>query len=110
MMLPRQIKILDVTYSVEYVDKPSDVDIHKRKALWGQIDYWTRTIRVYDNGRQESDTWQTLWHEIIHGICEKLKLESGEAGEIGEDEKLVDLLATGINSVLHDNGWFNGEA
>ena len=102
--LPSEVKILDVVYSIEYIEKPSDVDIFKRKSLWGQIDFWTRTIRIYDNGRQASDVWQTIWHEVLHGLCEKLDVDS-EKGKLSENEKAVDLLATGINSVLIDNGW-----
>jgi hypothetical protein len=101
--LPTSIKILDVTYTIEYVDKPSDVDIFKRRALWGQCDFWTRTIRVYRDNRQPEDVWQTLWHEIFHAICEKLDLEKREIGRLNDDEHLIDLLATGINSVLFDN-------
>lgn len=103
-VLPNRIKIIDLIYTVEYVDKPSDVDIHRRSSLWGQCDFWTRTIRVYRNDRSESDIWQTLWHEIVHAICEKLHLEAKE-GDLGDQENIVDLLATGINAVLQDNGF-----
>jgi len=96
--LPNRIKLFDVVYNITYVDKPSDVDIYKRNSLFGQVDYWTRTIRIYHNGRSEADIWQTLWHEIIHAICEKLKLE-----DLRKDEHATDLLATGINSIILDN-------
>jgi hypothetical protein len=102
--LPKQVKILDVLYSIEYVEKPSDVDIYKRESLWGQVDYWTRTIRIYDNDRQSADVWQTVWHEVLHALCQKLDIDSSD-GKLGADEKALDLLATGINSVLLDNGW-----
>lgn len=102
MNLPTQIKVIDMTYAIEYVDKPSDVDIYRREALWGQIDYWTRTIRVYHNNRSEADLWQTLWHEIIHAICEKLHI-STQDGLLNTNETAVDLLATAINAVLQDN-------
>lgn len=105
--LPYSVKIFDVMYSIEYVEKPSDVDIFKRESLWGQVDFWTRTIRIYRNDRQASDVWQTLWHEILHAVCTKLALEV-ESGKLSDDEKAIDLLATGINSVLLDNGWFRG--
>jgi len=54
-MKPNKVNILGIEYSITYLDKPSDVDIYKRESLWGQIDYWTRTIRIYDNGRPEED-------------------------------------------------------
>lgn len=96
--LPKEIKIFDITYKITYTNKPSEVDIFKRESLWGQIDYWTRTIRIYNNGLSIDDIWQRIWHELLHGICDKLKLEDLKA-----DEKVVDLLATGINSIIVDN-------
>ncbi len=101
--LPTQIKLFDVVYQIEYVDNPSDVDMFKRDSLWGQLDYWTRTIRVYKNDRQRSDIWQTIWHELLHAICTKLIIET-EQGKLNNNEKVIDLLATGINSILMNNG------
>lgn len=98
--LPDEVKIFDVTYKIIYVDNPSEVDVDKREALWGQIDYWTRTIRVYHNGRSINDIWHTLWHEMIHAVCEKMKIET-----IEKDEKDIDLLATGINSIIVNNNF-----
>ena len=100
--LPSRVKVLDVVYAVEYVDKPSDVDVFRRQSLWGQCDYWTRTIRVYRNDLSESDIRQTLWHEVLHAICEKLHI-STEAGKLNDNETAIDLLATAINAVLQDN-------
>lgn len=102
-MKPEIINILGITYKVEYVDKPSDVDIFKREAMWGQLDYWTRTIRIYDNGRCIEDVWQAIFHEILHGIAEALKLSSLQKEE-NHDE--LDILALAIIDVLTRNGWF----
>ena len=103
MNLPSSVKIFDVVYEIEYVEKPSDVDIYKRQSLWGQIDYWTRTIRVYRNDRQDSDVMQTLWHEVIHGIAMALHIDD----DVSDEDNIVDLLATGINNVVVDNDWVN---
>jgi hypothetical protein len=100
---PDEIVILGVRYAVEYVDKPSDVDVFKRKSLWGQIDYWTRTIRVYDNGRSSEDVYQTLMHEILHGIGEALHIDNMCGEEV--DEKLIDTLALALVDVLFRNKW-----
>lgn len=100
--LPVEVKIIDVIYKVEYVDKPSDVDIFKRQTLWGQCDFWTRTIRVYSNDRTDTDIRQTLWHEILHALSEKLRINT-ENGDLNSQENVIDLLATGINAVLQDN-------
>lgn len=70
---PSSVNILGIVYQIEYVDKPSDVDIFKRKTLWGQIGFWTRTIRVYDRGnRPIEDVWQMIFHEVLHGIADAL--------------------------------------
>ena len=102
MNLPAQVKILDVVYTIAYVDKPSEVDFQGRKSMWGQVDFWTRSIRVYAADRSQSDQRQTLWHEVLHALCEKLHVEVKE-GELVDDEKTIDLLATGINTILMDN-------
>lgn len=96
--MPTEIKILDKIYTIEYMDKPSDVDLYKRDSLWGQVDYWTHSIRIYKTNRSNIEMWHTIWHEILHAICEHLKLDS-----IKKDEKIIDLLALGINSVISDN-------
>lgn len=90
-------------YTVDYVAKLGDVDIFARSSeMTGQIDYVTATIRVYDGGRHESVIRQTLWHEIVHAICFGLHI-STDKGELGNNEKVVDMLATGINLVIQDN-------
>jgi len=100
-MKPDKVNILGVEYSIEYVDNPANVDMYKRESLWGQIDYWTRTIRIYDNGRSPEDVWRALLHEILHGISEPLKLKLKE--EAMHDE--LDLLSIALTDVLFRNGW-----
>ena len=100
-MKPKKVNIIGIEYAVEYVDKPSDVDIYKRDSMWGQIDYWTRTIRVYDNGRSEEDVFQTLLHEVLHGIAEALKLYLAKK----ENHDDLDILALALTDVLFRNGW-----
>ena len=100
-MKPKKVNIIGIEYAVEYVDKPSDVDIYKRDSMWGQIDYWTRTIRVYDNGRPVEDVFQTLLHEVLHGIANALKLDL--AKEENHDE--IDILALALTDVLFRNDW-----
>ena len=101
-MRPEKVNIVGVKYTIEYKDKPSDVDIFRRKSLWGQIDFWTRTIRVYDGGRSDSDIWETIFHEVLHGIAEALKLKS-----LGDDNNHDELsiLALALADVLFRNGW-----
>lgn len=92
-----KINILGIEYTISYCDNPSEVDIHKRSSYWGQIDYWTRSIRIYANGRTKEDIFQTILHEVIHGIVEQMHLKD-------IDEKTVDCLATGLADTMIRNG------
>ena len=104
MNKPKEVNILGLVYSIEYVDKPSEVDIFKRNSLWGQIDYWTRTIRIYDNKRPESDLLETLMHEILHGITQALKIKVN-GNDLYKDEDAIELLALALADTLIRNSW-----
>jgi hypothetical protein len=93
-----------MTYSINYVDNPAEVDIYKRSSKWGQIDYWTRSIRIYDNGRAIEDIWQTILHEVIHGIAEALNLSA-----LNADEAQIDLLALALSDIFFRNSWIRLE-
>lgn len=97
---PEGVNILGVPYRIIYVDNPVDVDRDKREALWGSIDHWERVIRIYDKGRVPEDTWQTLIHEVIHGIASALNLEA-----LNSDHEIVDFLALALTDVLIRNAW-----
>jgi hypothetical protein len=99
---PKEVNILGIVYRVEYVDKPSDVDIFKRDSLWGQIDYWTRTIRIYDHQRTVEDLWETVMHEVLHGIAYALKLKM-LSDEANHDE--LGILSVALMDTLFRNGW-----
>ena len=105
LIKPTEINILGKIYKITYVDKPSDVDIYKRESLWGQIDYWTRTIRVYDNNASEEDIWEILWHEMLHGIAESLKLKSLQCNK-DEEKQRPGSIGPGYNRYVISNGWF----
>lgn len=101
---PVTIKILNAEYQISYEAKPSDVDIFKRESAWGQIDFWTRTIRIYDNKTTTADILHTLLHEILHGLVEALHIELlSKSDTQKENEKIIDLLAVGLTSVFLDN-------
>lgn len=101
---PNNLVILGTPYSIEYVDKPSEVDLYKRESLWGQIDYWTRTIRIYDNGNADEDVWHTILHEVLHGITNGLKLTELDK-DANHDEMIV--LALALVDVMVRNGWLD---
>lgn len=102
-MKPNSINILGREYRVIYCEKPSDVDIYGRSSLWGQVDFWTRTIRVYDNGRTEIDLLQTLLHESLHAITTDLNIT--EITKDSNEEEIIDLLALALADMLTRNGW-----
>lgn len=100
--LPTSVKIIDQVY----LDNPSKVDIFNRKSLWSQIDYWTHSIRIYrPDGRTDLEVWNTIIHEILHGIIDGLKIEEIQGLCNDEEEHVVHLLATGLNAVLNDNAF-----
>lgn len=102
MNKPTEVVILGKHYSISYVDKPSDVDIYKRDSLFGQVDYWTQTIRIYDNGRPMDDIMQTVIHEVLHAIAQNLHLSALSKSE-NHDE--LDLIALALTDFLFRNKW-----
>ena len=101
-MKPIEVNILGKTYHISYVDNPAEVDLYKRESLWGQIDHWTRTIRIYEKGRTDADILETLLHEVLHGIAVELNIKALK-GDDAED--IVGLLALALADVLARNGW-----
>ena len=103
MKLPSEVNILGVRYLIKYVDNPAEVDLYKRKSLWGQIDFWTRTIRIYQHELTLADIWASILHEVIHGIAQQLHLKCLEEEE---NHDALDILAQTLMDVLVRNGWF----
>lgn len=103
--LPLQVKIFDSVYSIEYVEAASDVDIMGRQTAWGQTDEWTRSIRIYKKDLPEQEVWNTVWHEIIHIILGKFHVKRGEFEDLTDNEQVIETLATGLNTIIFDNGW-----
>ena len=103
---PDSVIILGKRYEITYTDKPSDVDIYQRRSLWGQIDLWTRTIRVYDNRRSIEDLWETILHEVLHGIVIELNIKALD-GDSHEDD--IDILALALMNVMFSNRWLREE-
>jgi len=99
---PTEVNILGKTYSIQYVDNPADVDLYRRKSLWGQIDYWTRTIRIYDKERTPADLLETVLHEVLHGIASELELKQLQGDD---NEEALGILALALADVLARNGW-----
>jgi len=103
---PDSVNILGKRYQIEYTDTPSNVDIYRRESLWGQIDLWTRTIHVYDNRRSIEDLWETILHEVLHGIVIELNIKALD-GDSHEDD--IDILALALMNVMFSNRWLREE-
>lgn len=101
MKYPDEVNVLGIKYSIEYVDKPSEVDMYKRKSLWGQIDFWTRTIRVYEKDRAKEDIWETIIHEVLHAVDEHLKLKLFD----DDDHDSLGILALALTDIFFRNDW-----
>lgn len=104
MPYPTSVNILGIVHEIAYKDNPADVDLHRRQALWGEVDHWTRTIRVYDNGRPSLAVWQTILHECLHVINGQLHLTCFD-----DNEDDLDRVATALIDMLERNSWLNME-
>jgi predicted Zn-dependent protease with MMP-like domain len=102
---PESLVILGTTYKITYCDNPSEVDLYKRESLWGQVDYWTRTIRIYDNNRNIEDIWHSIIHEMLHVFGQGLKLDSLDKGDVKDDKKHeeLDMIALALADTLFRN-------
>ncbi len=98
---PGQVNVLGKTYSISYTDRPSDVDIHGYKSLWGQVDHWTHSIRIYaPAGFEIVEILDSILHEIIHVVANELKIDA-----LKDNEEAVGLLAMALADTLTRNGW-----
>ena len=101
-MKPTQVNILGKEYQIAYCDNPANVDMYHRESLWGQIDFWTQTIRIYDNDRPGEAIIEALLHEILHGIHTELRMKcfDDDAGHV-----TLSLIAMALADVFTRNGW-----
>ena len=96
---PERLNILGIPHTVTYYDKPSDVDSNGRESLWGEIDYWKRAIRIYDNKSNINDIWECITHEVLHGIGHIMHLDF--LNNCKDDD--LDLLALALTDFLFRN-------
>jgi hypothetical protein len=75
MKLPNSIIICGIEYKMIYFDSAIEVDEEKRSALYGQIVYDKREIRILKGNRKYNDILQTIMHEIMHAIDDILLLD-----------------------------------
>lgn len=84
-----------IAYDVIVVDDLRD-DGDRNQRLHGEIVYGDQVIRLAA-GRSPTFQRVTLWHEIIHAICEQTGLEQSEA--------LCDALGYKLTEILIANPW-----
>jgi len=111
LQLPKSLNIGGILYQISYVDKASDTDLEGQQSMWGQIDYWTRTIRIYKKNRTVEDIIQTLLHEMLHAISQEyqLNMEDKEVNlntPSGEKETaFIEILSLVLFDTLRRNNW-----
>lgn len=88
----KKVKILATEY-----DLVEEEQIDKYQRLLGQINYVEQVIKL-DKTIPEDLKKETLIHEILHGVLEKLGYE-----EINNDEQKVHSIASTMYCVLKEN-------
>jgi hypothetical protein len=95
-MIPDNIKIGGLNYKIEFKDNI----IHEGRTCTGLIENDNLVISLLSN-RPQDRNYQTLLHEILHGIIYNRNLNIAETTE----EFLVDELAYGLLEILKNNGY-----
>lgn len=88
MNFPNKIKIGGLVYTVEVTENMCSDHA-------AEIDYNRQILKVRPDYHPQK-TWQSLWHEIIHGILSNL-------GYFDHNEKQVDEMACSLWSLFVDN-------
>ena len=94
-MIPDKVKIGIYNYDVKETD---DIIIVDNRVCSGSITYDKLEIKLTKD-RPIQKKYQTLLHEIVHGIIREYDLDLKKHDE----ETVVDTLAIGIYQVLMDN-------
>lgn len=96
MKRPKKLKIVDIACRVKYSKQPI---VDGASVLWGAYNSETKKIEVYDRDIPLSAVRQILLHEILHAMGERLDIKQ----LVGDDDNLVDRIATGLNLILAEN-------
>ena len=89
MKLPKEIKILGLTYKIEEV-----AVVNKTEALWGQIDHQEQVIKI-DADMSDERKGQTFMHELLHGVLAELGYD-----ELNENENAVQSISATLYHAL----------
>ena len=110
VMFPTRIKILDQIFKVSYLEKLSEIDSDGIKQAYGQTDFHNKTMRIYrPKDFSIAEVWNTIIHEAVHVIFETFKIAEGDdkLNDEAYQEKVIHLLATGINTMMIDNNFYS---
>lgn len=102
MKKPKNVNILGKVYTIEYVEKPMKEEETDDHVALGRISYVDRKIFIYDRNRGLTDLWDTILHEVLHGVVTEMVIRSFESDETHDD---LDRLAIGLSDTLIRNGW-----
>ena len=91
MDFPEWVVINGVTYSIELAEDTMD-----RDEEYGRINFSRREIRIQDQG-DSTVNYQTLMHEIMHGLSYHFNLELDDTDEKHE---AMDVLASVLVDTL----------
>lgn len=93
MNIPSSVRIVGTDYPITMESRLNNGE----KLAYGHIDYEQSQMQINpDYSRQQQE--ETFLHEVIHGICDKLKIKT-----VNDDEDVVDGLATGLYAFIKDN-------
>ena len=107
---PSKISVMGVNYDIEYVENMLDADIDRRRELLGQIDYNTRTIRLYTKNEKKPNGDGYTFHLLVHEMIHAISLNAGFNFLMGDEgEPIVDLLAIVLADTLVRNGMVSKE-
>lgn len=88
----RNIRIIGIDHELRFIDRLRDNG--NSNSLTGHIIYSHPAIEI-DSSCSKQVQYQTIWHEIIHGIATYMNITL--------TEETVDAVSHGIIQVIRDN-------
>lgn len=100
--LPKTLTLFSKVYDIKYIKNVENVDDAKEDLLFGKINFYDNTVRVYlpDIDRKIYCTWHHIIHEIVHAIVENMGIKFGKGAD---EESIVNSFALGMTHFLLDN-------
>lgn len=96
MKIPDRIVISGMEYEVIMTDEPL---FDGNTRAYGRIDFENKKIIIDKTLREKQGHFQTLLHEIIHGIVNDRDIDF----TCDDEEVIVEQLARGFYQVIKDN-------